>query len=170
MGSRHDLFGGACAVRNCGLSSATIREMTTRVEAAPDRNPETVVSVCGINNLGFTHPVKLCVSADERLLAVARALKPWKVIVSSVTPVPQASVDQQSRKLNQTVFALGKRLAKLCGRHNAVFVNVNGAVTNDSGRLADELTTDGLNLHGCGYRRIADVIRGHLIDEATGQK
>jgi lysophospholipase L1-like esterase len=170
MGNWYELFGGACAVRNCGLSSATIQEVTTLVEAVPDRTPETVVLMCGINNLGRDEPVERCAADYERLLAAARALKPRKIIVLSVMPVRQSPVDQSSRKLNQAVFALDERLEKLCGLHNAVFVNANGAVTNDSGGLAGELTTDGLHLNGRGYLKIAEVIRGHLAGEPTGQK
>jgi lysophospholipase L1-like esterase len=171
MGNWYELFGGACAVRNCGLSRATIQDVTTLVEAVPDHNPETVVLMCGINNLTRNDPVEHCIAEYEQLLAAAHALNARKVVVLSVMPVRQSPVDLKNRKVDQEVLlAFNERLKTLCDGHNAVFVNVNGAVMNGSGGLASELTDDGLHLNSRGYRKIADLIRSHLTNETTGQK
>ncbi|MGD1017994.1 MAG: GDSL-type esterase/lipase family protein [Verrucomicrobiia bacterium] len=166
MGDWYELFDGSCAVRNCGLSGATIQDVTVLVSAVPDRNPESVVLMCGINNLGRHDSVQTCASDYEKLLVTTRsALKPQKIIVLSVMPVRQSPVDINSRKLNDEVLALNERLRELCRLHNAVFVNVSAAVMNASGGLSDELTSDGLHLNQEGYRRIAPVVQNYLAKE-----
>jgi lysophospholipase L1-like esterase len=169
LGNWYDLFEGACAVRNCGLSGATIRDVTRLVAAVPDRHPDTLVLMCGINDLGRKTPVDQCVADYEKLLAAAGALNPRRLIVASVMPVRQTPVDLRARELNREVTAFNERLEKLCGTHRAVFLDVNPAVTNASGGLADDCTVDGLHLNGRGYLRIADLLRRRLGNEAAGQ-
>ena len=166
QGDWYELFDGACAVRNCGLSGATIQDVTTLVTAVPDRNPESVVLMCGINNIGRHDSVQICASDYEKLLVATRSfLKHREIIVLSIMPVRQSPVDQNSRKMNDEVFALNERLKELCRRHDAVFVNVSAAVTNASGGLSDELTSDGLHLNREGYRKIATVVHNFLAME-----
>ena len=163
FGNWYELFGGACAVRNCGLACATIQDVTGLVTAVPDRNPETVVLMCGNNNIARKDSVQFCADNYEKLLLATRTfLKPRKIIVLSVMPVRQSPADPNGREMNVRLFALNEHLKELCQLHNAVFVNVNDAVADAGGGLSDELTDDGLHLNKKGYKKIAAIIRVSL--------
>ena len=171
MGNWYELLGGAFAVRNCGLSGATIQDVTTLIKAVPDRSPETVVLMCGINNLTRNDPVERCISDYEQLLAAVHALNARKVVVLSVMPVRQSPVDLRNRKLDRKVLlAFNERLKALCAAHNAVFVNVSDAVGDGASGLDPGLTIDGLHLNNRGYKKIADVIRGQLAGETAAHQ
>ncbi|HTS16522.1 MAG TPA: GDSL-type esterase/lipase family protein [Verrucomicrobiae bacterium] len=171
MGHWYELFDGACAVRNCGLSGATIQDVSALVAAVPDRSPETVVLMCGINNIGRGDSVQSCVENYQKLLlAIHSSLKPRSIVVLSVMPVRQSPVDEKSRRMNDEVLAFNASLKPLCSERDEIFVDVNTAVTNASGGLASELTIDGLHLNQEGYKAIAKIIRNFLATEKGMQR
>jgi len=163
LGNWYELCAGSRAVRNCGLSAARIEDVATLMAVVPDRKVDTVLLMCGINNLGRGESAESCAQKYANLLAVvASSLKPQRIIVLSVMPVRQS--DEHTRRLNESVSTLNGMLAELCRRNHAVFLNVNGAVTNTRGSLADELTVDGLHLNTEGYRAISAVLCGFLTE------
>jgi lysophospholipase L1-like esterase len=162
LGRWYDLFGGRFAVRNCGLSRATIKDVTELVKALPDEQPESVILMCGINNLFRIGPAD-CIGDYEQLLEqTRRRLQPRKILVLSVMPVRESPRDRSSARTNERVRAFNVLLQELCRQQHAHFVNVNEAVADAQGALAGSLTMDGLHLNDAGYQKVASVIRREL--------
>ena len=61
LGSWYELFDGANSIRNCGMSMATIKDVTCLVTSIPDHNPQRLILMCGINNLTHQDDVDSCV-------------------------------------------------------------------------------------------------------------
>ena len=163
FGDWYDLFTGAFAVRNCGLSRAQIADVTWLVPAIGDPHPQTVVLMCGINNLGGGKKITTCLRDFEALLdAVHSHLHPQSILVLSVMPVRETVVDHTSHKLNVSVKQFNVGLEACCQQHQSLFLDVNPAVTAANGGLAAELTIDGLHLNPAGYRRLAGIIASQL--------
>jgi lysophospholipase L1-like esterase len=167
-GNWYDFFAGAWAVRNCGLSSAKIADVTELVSAIGDSHPKMVVLMCGVNSLSRQESPDDCLRDYEDLLAAVRShLQPESTLVLSVMPVRESAVDGAAHQLNVMINQFNTRLAACCRQHQVDFLNVNPAVTGANGGLADELTVDGLHLNGDGYRRLAAVMAPHLTPPAA---
>jgi lysophospholipase L1-like esterase len=164
LGDWYGLFGGAFAVRNCGLSRAKIGDVANLVSAIADRNPRKIVLMCGVNNLGADNPVESCVKDYGQLISASQSLQPEKIIVLSVIPVRESALDAASRKLNLEISDFDRRLEILCAQRKAKFVDVSAAVADKRGALSPELTGDGLHLNRDGYRKIAAVLAPVLAE------
>ena len=164
-GDWYQLLGGSFAVRNCGLSRAKISDVTELVSAIADRNPKEVVLMCGINNLGSHDSVESCAKDyDELVQRVQSALKPNKILVLSVMPVEESSVDKKSHQVNSQVASFNHELESICKRHQAEFLDITSSVANESGALSPTFTLDGLHLNLAGYYRIAAALSNVLSE------
>ncbi len=121
-GEWYNLFAGARAVRNCGLSRAKIADVTQLVLAMGDSHPQTVVTMCGINNLGADENPNNCLRTYGELLeAIHTHLQPKSVLVLSVMPVRETVVDRASHKLNMVVRQFNIGLKACCRQHQSFF-------------------------------------------------
>lgn len=161
-GDWYRLFAGAVAVRNCGMATATVRDVASLVKFVPDRKPGSVVVMCGINNL-FQDSAAAC-EKDYRLLLeeIRRVLEPRSLIVLSVMPVRQNLLDPRSRTVNAEVSKLNSKLETLCREQGLFFLDITGVVQDADGGLDRHLTNDGLHLNRKGYEMLAAAIRKNL--------
>ncbi len=163
FGNWYDLFGGAWAVRNCGLAAAKIADVTQLVPAIGDPHPQTVVLWCGSNNLGHHDRRDACLRDYEALLAAVRLhLHPESILVLSVMPVRESAVDRAAHQFNGELVQFNRELAACCRQHQVEFLEVTSAVAGENGGLAEALTVDGLHLNAEGYRRLAQIIAPEL--------
>jgi lysophospholipase L1-like esterase len=163
LGDWYDFFGGAWAMRNCGLSRAKIADVTRLVSAIGDSRPKMVVLMCGINSLGGHESLDSCLHDYEDLLLAVRAhLQPESILVLSVMPVRESAADRASHQFNAEINEFNTKLAACCRQHQVDFLNVNPAVADTNGGLAAELTVDGLHLNREGYRRLARLMAAQL--------
>lgn len=164
LGSWYELFDGANSIRNCGMSMATIKDVTYLVTSIPDHNPQRLVLMCGINNLMHQEDVDSCVRDYERLIrTVADSLHPQQIVVMGVMPVRENLIGERTRKINEAVARLNAALEKLCDRERCVYLNVNNALTDTSGGLNYSLTVDGLHLNRKGYKLLADELSKRIF-------
>jgi hypothetical protein len=158
-GRWYELFGGAFAICNCGLSRAKIGDVANLVVAINDRNPEKVVLMCGVNNLSGGDSVQSCINDYKQLISTSRSsLHPRNIIALSVMPVRQSKLDESTRKINRQILAFNQQLENACPGLQVRFVDLSAAVADDQGGLSAELTQDGLHLNPAGYEKIAAVI------------
>ncbi len=168
LGNWYELFAGGQAVRNCGLSSARIADVTRLVSAIGDRHPRLVVLMCGINDFfaGRTQ-AELIQDYDGLLETVRTHLNPESIIVLSAMPLRASPVDHAGQAFNAKVARFNTALADVCRRQQARFLDVSPAVTDDRGGLAAGLTFDGLHLNPAGYHRLAAAIAPQLSQPAN---
>lgn len=166
-GSWYDLFRGAIAIRNVGLSEATIGDTEVLIQALPDRNLESVVLMCGVNDLGRDTPPDQCLAAYSRLLTTVKRLNPKRIYVLSVLPVRSSAVERRNAEINRNIAALNAGLIDLSSRLNAIYVDLVGAVAGPGGSLSESLTYDGLHLNPSGYENLARQFASVLMKQAT---
>lgn len=167
QGAWYELFGGAYAVRNVGLSQATIEDVTSLILSLPKQETKAVVLMCGINNMGRGDQLQNCLVGYERLIAACRALRPAKTLVLGVMPVRQSSLDRKAERLNANVKAFNLGLKSLCDREHCTFIDLSDTLRASDAGLRGQFTADGLHLNSVGYRAIRDHLRPYLNENLT---
>jgi hypothetical protein len=150
---------GRHAIRNCGLSMAQIEDVSKMISAIQDRPVDSVLLLCGINDLGRKKPIPVCIKDFNLLLERTKSvLQPRRIFVVSVMPVRVSATDSSREELNLKVTELNRELEKLCTLQNATFINLQKVVSESDGALRDEYNFDGLHLNAEGYRAVSSVI------------
>jgi lysophospholipase L1-like esterase len=162
FGDWYDLFQGTWAVRNCGLASARIANVAELVTAIGDPRPKVVVVMCGENNLAHESQ-DTCLQDYENLIKTIRGhLQPQAILVLSLMPLRASAVDRGAQQFNSNTAQFNAELARYCQQAQVEFLDVDPAVTDANGGLADDLTVDGLHPNAKGYRRLAEKIGPRL--------
>lgn len=164
LGSWYELFDGANSIRNCGMSMATIKDVTCLVTSIPDHNPQRLILMCGINNLTHQDDVDSCVRDYEQLIkTVTDSHHPQQIVVMGVMPVRESLIGEETQKINVAVTRLNAALEKLCDREGCLYLNANKNLTDAKGGLDYSLTIDGLHLNRKGYKLLADEISKRIF-------
>lgn len=166
-GNWYDLYRGAIAIRNMGLSGATIGDTEVLIQALPDRNLESIVLMCGVNDLGRGTAPDECLAAYSKLLIAVKRLNPKRIYVLSVLPMRSSAVERRNAEINRNVATLNTGLAELSSRLNAIYVDLVGAVAGPGGSMSESLTYDGLHLNPAGYERLARQFASVLTKQPT---
>jgi len=162
-GDWYQIFDGAFAMRNCGLSRAKIEDVRNLVSGIGDRIPEAVILMCGFNNLSQVDSVEASIQRYQELLVTTQTtLHPVEIIVLSVMPMHVSAIDQAGLAVNRKIGDFNLQLEKLCVEHHARFVNLNPAIAGVDGNLLPDMTIDGLHLNSTGYQKIAADILASL--------
>jgi lysophospholipase L1-like esterase len=131
-------------------------------------NPKVVVLMIGTNNVGFepapgsdkelvedvVKGVTICVRAVRKRAPKAR------ILLMGIT----ARNSDGSTALMPTTRRINARLAKLADGDTVRFCDINGRLADETGRLHEGMTEDGLHLSDEGYQVWADAIRPTLTE------
>ena len=163
MGSWYDLFHGRFAIRNAGLSRAKIADVSRLANAISGMNPEMVVVMCGVNDLGTGCSVDAAAKDYGRLLENIRGrMDGHRVLVLSIMPVARSRMADGSTELNASVSALNVRLNELCDKIGVSYLDVTRNLSAKDA-LREDVTWDGLHLSPPGYRILAEAIDPTLL-------
>jgi lysophospholipase L1-like esterase len=155
-GDWYQLFNGALAIRNAGLSRAKIEDTAEIASVIPLPPPKGVLVMCGINNLGNFESTDSCLRKYASLLDTLQIkIRPQFIFVLSVLPVRESSADPSRHLLNLEVAKFNQALEDLCHRRRITFLQLNSAVTLPDHGLSPECTADGLHLNTVGYLKLA---------------
>ena len=146
---------------NRGIGGDSVYGLYDRmVEDVFPYQPERVFLFVGIN--GIQEPA-------ERILAHIKALAERlvesgpTVAVSSILPLREP--DNWDRfQYQEKIVAINGELATYAAAQGHPFLDYHGAVRDDTGQLAAEhARPDGTHVTFAAYRRMADVVRPHLL-------
>jgi len=155
-GDWYQLFNGALAIKNAGLSRAKIEDTAELASEIPLPPPKGVIVMCGINNLGNSEPVDSCLRKYTSLINTLQVkIHPQFIFVLSVLPVRESSADPSRHLLNLEVAKFNQALKYLCQSRRIAFLQLNSAVSLPDHGLSPECTNDGLHLNTVGYLKLA---------------
>jgi lysophospholipase L1-like esterase len=155
-GDWYQLFNGALAIQNAGLSQSKIEDTTELAAEISLPPPKGVLVMCGINNLGNFESTDSCLRKYASLLDTLQIkIRPQFIFVLSVLPVRESFADPSRYLLNLEVAKFNQALEDLCHRRRITFLQLNSAVTLPDHGLSPECTADGLHLNTVGYLKLA---------------
>jgi lysophospholipase L1-like esterase len=162
----YQAFRGALSVRNTGISTARIEEVTDFLGAVREDRIHTLLLHCGINNLGRGDSPASCLVHYRKLLEQAEKMRPGRILVVSVMPVRQSPVDSKARECNTRVREFNLLLEDLCKSRGIALLDLKGIVAGTNGGLKEEFTNDGLHLNPRGYAAITP----RILDSLTADR
>lgn len=162
FGNWYQWFRGKHALRNCGMATARIEDVTELVGSIREPTINTLLLHCGVNNLGRDELPDDCLEYYSRLLDQAEALDPERIIVVAVMPVRQSPVDLKTLECNRRIHQFNILLKDLCRSRNIPLLDLGPTVEDASGGLKAEFTDDGLHLNSLGYSSVTPLIADGL--------
>ena len=116
-------------------------------------------------------PVAQVIRNYRKILERVRRESPQtQIFVISVLPVNQR-VTKGLAHGNATIRVLNVRLRDLAGQFESVtFLDVFDALTDASGDLRKDLTTDGLHLNLDGYLVLGRLLESHVVDRTRQER
>ena len=171
LGKWYELFSGRHAVINAGVSMARIREVGSVVAHGAASKIDTVVLMCGINDLGHAEKSERVRRDYERLLdLIAEKINPRRTIVLSVMPILVLGAgDHRAIACNASVNDLNLWLAPMARAKGAEFVDLTPLVWQGRG-MNPNFTSDGLHLNARGYDVIADAVARSLENPSAAYR
>lgn len=151
-GPWHELLQDA-RCKNRGIGGDTTAGLLARVGPLLAARPAQVFLMAGVNDLLQKVPVETVAANHQAMLALVQA--PTRVVLQGCLPLDPVTLGEGD---NGVIRELNERLRAIAETHGATFVDLYPLFERD-GRLAAELSSDGLHLNGQGYMVWRDAIR-----------
>ena len=160
-----------CPIKNRGIGGETTSGLLDRLDEVTESQPRKIFLLVGTNCLAADIPVAQVVRNYRKILERVRRESPQtQVFVISVLPV-NPRVTKGPVHVNATIRELNRQLRDLAGQFESVaFLDVFDALTDASGDLRKDLTTDGLHLNLDGYLVLGRLLEGHVVDRIRQER
>lgn len=138
---------------NMGIAGDTTTRLYKRLESTVlNTSPSILVLLVGTNNL------KSAVKGYNKILSTIKTKNPEiKVIVQSIYPT-----NYGYKKRNSKIVEVNKKLKELTLSFGYSYIDVYSSLVDDAGKLAENYTTDGLNLNEAGYKVVTRCLSDAL--------
>lgn len=143
---------------NQGISGETTRGLLDRLDDFDGVSSEAIFVAIGINDaLRGIRDAEILDNQRAIVRHLRRHHPRARIVLQGLLPHRAAAArwegrDRLRRAPNARLRALNGRLARLAREEGAIFLDLHPMFTDATGKLAEELTTDGLHLSERGYR------------------
>lgn len=111
--------------------------------------PKVAVLLIGVNNLGAQHSVDDTVTGIRAVVGeINKQLPSTKILLLGILPWRELPTDPQRVRVN----AVNAQLAKLDGRHNVTYLNINDRFLRTDGTMSPLVMPDMLHPNRRGYQ------------------
>lgn len=154
---------------NRGISGDTTDGMLARLDNnLLSLQPSRIVFLGGANDLnhGLT-PDKIVANIREILTKIKTSLPDCEIYVESLYPVNPDTrpiyLNSVADRKNEDILTINAALAPLCEELGCTYINVHDSLTDEQGRLREELTMDGLHVNADGYAIVTGILSEYLL-------
>ncbi|WP_207917087.1 family 20 glycosylhydrolase [Flavobacterium hiemivividum] len=140
-------------IKNRGISGDFTAGVLNRLDEITNRKPKKVFLLIGVNDLARNTATD---SIFKNIIQIARFLKQespsTKIYIQSILPVNDVykKFDGHTGKGEQ-IKSLNASLKQNAKDYNYTFIDLYTAFSDGNGKMAKQLTNDGLHLNGEGY-------------------
>lgn len=147
---------------NMGIAGDTTIGVKKRLDAVERLQPQKVILSIGSNNFVLTD-LTIEESVQE-IIGIYQALSKFsKTYVLSITPVngiiEKANHNYIAFRSNEDINLMNKKLSEILKND---FIDVASPLTDSSGLLCEDLTTDGIHLNHEGYLQLIKTLK-HVL-------
>ena len=153
-----------------GWGGDTVQNILWRLEHGEldDVHPRIIVLMAGTNNLGGPP------AADGEQAKVDEVTRGLQAILTTMRQkAPEATIilmgitprnDPRGAASAQAIHEINDRISRLADGRKIRYLNINGRLTDQNGRLLEGMTVDGLHLTVKGYQVWADALKPIFTD------
>lgn len=147
---------------NLGRSGDTTKRIAERVERDTEGLDLKVLFIMGgINDLRAGEPAETVIAELSSMVAASKKVGIRPILLTVPPCNPRLMTERMGYPLAPSWQAEWKKVNNwIC--HQADYIDVSQAVTNDKGDLLASVTTDGLHPDADGKRRIGKVVQAYL--------
>jgi len=136
---------------NQGLDGDSTDGMLGRFSGCVEaEKPDMVLLWGGINDLVSKKPIKGIYQNIVELVKRTEAINATPIVLN-VAPVSGVHFNETIRELNRLTEGY-------CRRREVLYVDVHSALVDETGKLDDEYSNDGVHLSDKGYRKITPLV------------
>lgn len=158
-GPWHELLGDA-RCKNRGIGGDTTQGVLDRIEGLVAAQPAQVFLMVGVNDLLQGVSVETVIERYRLIVERVVARSPHtRLVIQGNLPLDPVTLGEGD---NAQIRRLNDALRIIAAEHHAAFVELYPLFERD-GRLARELTSDGLHVSGEGYMVWRQAIAPHLL-------
>ncbi|NLJ16135.1 MAG: hypothetical protein GX346_03285 [Clostridiales bacterium] len=153
---------------NYGIGGQTTKELVKRFDDITSKNYNTVVFLCGINDIGRGFSTEIIIENYKTMFNQLRESNAdARIVVISVLPTtPAFYTDSQ-----HLIVELDEALKSLVDQYdNAYFADAYSKFVQEDKYCNPEYVFDGLHPNETGYAVIGDVLKGYLAEEVAEEK
>lgn len=154
---------------NSGVSGATSKNVLENMEARVYRyNPSKVFLLIGTNDYFTDVSLEGIASNIRSIVKNIKDNRPYsEVYVLSVLPIHSEISDRNypyyaGVRSNEDIDKTNVLIKKVCNEEKVDYINLHDKLLDDSGRLNEEYTSDGLHISEKGYEVITKELNNYL--------
>ena len=143
-------------VCNLGLRGDTLEGLINRIEQVRVVQPEKIFLMAGINDAATCQVDEFQERYEDLLTTLKEQLPLAEIIVQSLFPVNDE--DYSISCTNAQIEECNEKIEKLCSIHKLEYLDLYG-LYSEKGRLAKDMTDDGIHLRRSAYIRWYDRLK-----------
>ncbi|MCC7303047.1 MAG: hypothetical protein IT233_10425 [Bacteroidia bacterium] len=143
---------GNASVSVCGINGDFTGSLLRRMDTILNQQPGSIYIEIGINDiLAGLSEKKILRNYRNIIKKALRYLPPEHIILQSILPVSfKEGWMSDPDEANRIICSVNEGIRTLCGEYKVIFIDLHRIFKRD-GRLAEELTSDGVHLTDKGY-------------------
>lgn len=148
-------------VKNRGISSDVTFGVLNRLDEVVSSKPEKVFIMIGINDIAKNIPDSVILDNHKKIIRYIKEASPSTTIYEQSILPTNSDFTEFKRHQNKTehILAVNKGLEELARQEKITFINLYPLFTDNSGKLSNSYTNDGLHLLGAGYELWKNYLR-----------
>lgn len=152
---------------NEGVGGDTVAQVAARLDRALALEPDLLIVMAGINDLGRRAPAAQVIEGHAALWEEIAVKRPGaQLAVLGLLPVIEAKTS--FRVSNRDICGINRELQKMARRRNLIFIDLYPLMAGPDGSLKNALTKDGVHLTPAAYDLWRRALQP-LIKAAAGQ-
>lgn len=147
-------------IKNRGIARDGCQGVLNRLDEVLEAKPDKVFLLIGINDLSYISPSETFELYNRIVNRIVAESPETRLYLQSVFPINRnvtklTTTNEAVRQLNHSIESLAKR-------ERLPYLNIHDLLLNDSGRLDEAFTSDGIHLNGHGYLVWMKAVRPYI--------
>ena len=174
------LYSGLKNVQSLTTVGLTVREAFQKETVKVDGKKMTVMDalatksfgkiyiMLGMNELGWVYAEQFQEEYGKIIDRVREINPQAEIYIQSILPVSQKKDDEGTYVNNQRINAYNELLIQLAEEKDVAYVNVAEAVSDETGKLPEDATADGVHLQPASCKIWLEYLKTHTIEGMNG--
>ena len=140
----------------------------TVMDALATKSFGKIYIMLGMNELGWVYAEQFQEEYGKIIDRVREINPQAEIYIQSILPVSQKKDDEGTYVNNQRIHTYNELLIQLAEEKEVAYVNVAEAVTDETGKLPEDATADGVHLQPASCKIWLEYLKTHTIEGMNG--